>query len=55
MISSKKLLTDLKKQVTLLENDLRQRGKDFPEIDAAKAGKRTAMTYGESRRDPNTP
>lgn len=54
MISSKKLLTDLKKQVTLLENDLRQRCKDFPEIDAplraqydaAKAGKRTAMTYG---------
>ena len=54
MIQSKKLLTDLKKQVTLLENDLRQRCKDFPEIDAplraqydaAKAGKRTAMTYG---------
>jgi len=54
MISSKKLLTDLKKQVTLLENDLRQRCKDVPEIDAplraqydaAKAGKRTAMTYG---------
>ena len=54
MVSSKKLLTDLKKQVTLLENDLRQRCKDVPEIDAplraqydaAKAGKRTAMTYG---------
>ncbi len=54
MIQSKKLLTDLKKQVTLLENDLRQRCKDLPEIDAplraqydaAKAGKRTAMTYG---------
>ena len=54
MIQSKKLLTDLKKQVTLLENDLRQRCKDVPVIDAplraqydaAKAGKRTAMTYG---------
>ena len=34
MIQSKKLLTDLKKQVTLLENDLRQRCKDFSEIDA---------------------
>ena len=53
MIDSKKLLTDLKRQVTLLENDLRQRCKDRPEIDAplraqhaaASAGKRTAMTY----------
>jgi hypothetical protein len=54
MIQSKKLLTDLKKQVTLLENDLRKRCKELPEVDAplrgqyeaAKAGKRTAMTYG---------
>jgi hypothetical protein len=40
--------------VTLLENDLRKRCKELPEVDAplrgqyeaAKAGKRTAMTYG---------
>ena len=53
MISSKPLLADLKKQVTLLENDLRKRCNEQPEVDAplraaddaAKAGKRTAATY----------
>jgi hypothetical protein len=57
MISSKPLLADLKKQVTLLENDLRKRCNEHPEVDAplraaydaAKAGKRTAATYNAWR------
>ena len=53
MIDSKKLLADLQKQVRLLEDDLRMRCDQDPqfdaplrkEYDAAKAKKRTALTY----------
>lgn len=53
MIDSKTLLNDLKKQVTALEDDLRNRCDAEPEVDGplkarydeAKAKKRTAMTY----------
>lgn len=53
MISPKSLLTDLQKWVTKFENDLRQRCRDVPELDAslkadwqkARDSKRTAEAY----------
>jgi hypothetical protein len=53
MISPKALLTDLQKWVTKFENDLRQRCREVPELDAslkadwqkAKDNKRTAEAY----------
>jgi hypothetical protein len=53
MISPKPLLTDLQKWVTKFENDLRQRCREVPELDAllkadwqkAKDSKRTAEAY----------
>lgn len=53
MISPKALLTDLQKWVTKFENDLRQRCREVPELDAslkadwqkAKDSKRTAEAY----------
>ena len=57
MIDSKKLLTDLQKQVKRLEDDLRARCEAVPEVDrplriayeAAKSQKRTALTYAAWR------
>lgn len=53
MISPKPLLTDLQKWVTKFENDLRQRSREVPELDAslkadwqkARDSKRTAEAY----------
>lgn len=57
MIDSKSLLSDLQSQVILLEDDLRKRCDELPEVDAplkaeyeaAKKRKRTAMTYSAWR------
>lgn len=59
MINSKKLLNDLKKPVTALENDIRQRTEDVSEVrqkieeqynEAVKA-ERTALTFNAWRDD----
>ncbi len=57
MINPSSLLTDLKKWVTRLEDDLSERCKEFPEVDkkfrdaydAAKDSGRTAFTYEQWR------